>query len=900
MSSGEKAKPPTTFEERNPFDISRNSGPEVASEIAKRMAAWKQARARTNPAPMTQPATNQSGTISTGDAKPPPIAAPVLPARMPKAARAPQPPQATASAGSAAPRVPYFAVSATRRAMPPAPSPKEGSARPPALESDGRAVPAEDSTIMPPAPVRERASQDQDERPPQPADVASTPELPAVEASTIVPAAIDETVEQPTPAQAEPSDTHPFESPLAAEASEPSSAEPDERERRRAEARAIKRRWIAARDLDALLESPAASGAGVAQAVDAAEARSRDAGTLSARDAGPAKDASPLVGQPQGAEADLVRWSPEEPPRDVGSGPDSASEAAAQVDGPATPTVPMAEPNLEPPESQTIPIAAPDEAVGRSEPTFNASDSVVSQTAPVANRAAERETQALDIAALDEMAGRKEPTFDAPVARTVPETLVAKSGPSGPAPDEIVAPLRVDSGAGEALGLTTASRGAADEQRVLSIAALDAVAGRKEPTFDPPLQPAASDRTSEAQDEAIRAPIARATAEAVMPAHVEAARELPVRSAHALDETAGRKEPTFDEPARPAMVAPAPAPAQKAPPVKLRPIETRIEARRVDMLRADPQMSARRPILPPIEPAELHVPPTFAARANRERRGTGWAIGLGSLLLIAGITAPAAIWQQGRQAEDQAALVTPAPATQQSAATPSSSTSGAATSGAPTSGAATAQAPAQATLPAAPSEAPPSEAAPSEATPPEAPAATAQQSSAPEPVEPKPEAEETNAPPATTLSAIGNSDDVNEAPIVAPPPPMVNLASKAGPAGTGSPMVARPFVPEQGDGPFLRPPTTGSASVPVGTPQPGAKPVETGVKPNLIGLLKPKAAAVASKSKPVSSKPRTVQRQPKPFFQQSPDQMFETLIETLSEGRPVNPNTKPASPSNRR
>ena len=132
MSSGEKAKPPATFEERNPFDISRRSGPEVAAEIAKRMAAWKQARTRTSPAPTTsQSGTNQSSTIPSGDAKLPPIAAPVQPARMPKAARGSQPAQTpTGSAGSAASRVPYFAVSATRRAMPPAPSPKQ--ARPPA------------------------------------------------------------------------------------------------------------------------------------------------------------------------------------------------------------------------------------------------------------------------------------------------------------------------------------------------------------------------------------------------------------------------------------------------------------------------------------------------------------------------------------------------------------------------------------------------------------------------------------------------------------------------------------------------------------------------------------------------------------------------------------------------
>ena len=65
-----------------------------------------------------------------------------------------------------------------------------------------------------------------------------------------------------------------------------------------------------------------------------------------------------------------------------------------------------------------------------------------------------------------------------------------------------------------------------------------------------------------------------------------------------------------------------------------------------------------------------------------------------------------------------------------------------------------------------------------------------------------------------------------------------------------------------------------------------------------MGQLKPKAAISAAK--PVASKPRPAARKPKPFFQQSPEQMFETLIDTLSEGRPVNPATKPASPSTRR
>jgi hypothetical protein len=99
-------------------------------------------------------------------------------------------------------------------------------------------------------------------------------------------------------------------------------------------------------------------------------------------------------------------------------------------------------------------------------------------------------------------------------------------------------------------------------------------------------------------------------------------------------------------------------------------------------------------------------------------------------------------------------------------------------------------------------------------------------------------------------------------------------------------MVARPFVPESGDGPFLR--------APAGmTPLPPA-----GAKPALIVQLKPKVAATTAK--PSVSKPKPVARQAKPFFQQSPDQMFDTLIETLSKGKPANPATKPQSPSARR
>jgi hypothetical protein len=885
MSSGDKAKPPATVEERNPFDISRNSGPDVAAEIAKRMAAWKQARARTTPASTTsRSSTIPSATISAGDTKvPPPIAAPVQPARMPNAARGSQPAQtssATGSAGSAASRVPYFAVSAIRRAMPPAPSLKQ--ARPPAPESDERAARTDEPPIMPAEPVTEQSRQNRDEQPLQAPDMVpamTAPEAPVAEASPAASATIEETDRMAVaPTRPEPFDTHPFQLSSTAEASETMPAEPDERERRRAEARAIKARWIAARDLDALLERPAAEAA---QAIKAAEPASPDAGIVSA--GGPGADEGleaqareAQAREAQGSEEDPVRSSTEEQLPDAASEPNTEFEATAQADEPASHATPPEEPEA----TKTIPTAARDEAA------FGAAIVAASKTAPVADRDQRRESKALDVAALDEVAGRREPTFDTP--RAAPETLDATPESRVEAPDAVIAPLRAEPVVDEAPDPTTAHRGAA-LGHALSVAELDAVAGRKEPTFDPPVESAASDgtladETSEPQDEATSTPVARAAAEPapVLSARDEAAEDLPPLTVDALDEIAGRKEPTFDEPVRPAVAAPAAAAAQKAPHIKLRPIETRIEARRVDTLRADPPMAARRPIFPHIEAEEWDMPPVIAARA--ERRGTGWAIGLGSLLLIAGITAPAAIWQQGRQVQDQVALVSPAPDPQHPPATPGSPATGATTAQEP------AQAPTQATLPAAPQP----EAPKSEAT---APAVAAQQSSTPAAAEPQPETPETDAadaPPATTLSAIGNSDDVNEAPVVAPPRPMENLKT----ASTGTPMVARPFEPSQGDGPFLRAPTTGAATVPVtGAPVQSAA---VGVKPNLIGLLKPKAATVASASKPVASRPRTGQRQPKPFFQQSPDQMFETLIETLSEGRPVNPATKPTSPSSRR
>ena len=885
MSSGEKAKPPATFEERNPFDISRNSGPQVAAEIAKRMAAWKQARAYAGPAATTAPSTTPSGKVPSGDAKlPPPIAAPVQPARMPKAARESQPAQtapATERAGSAASRVPYFAVSATRRAMPPAPSLKQ--ARPLASERDEVAVQPEEPVITPAAAVPEQAPQDQHERTLQVADAAPASEPAVIEAS---PPVIIETDAADAPA--EPSGAHPFEAPLAARAPEPAPGEPsveepsadsDERTRRRAEARAIKARWMAAHDLDALLERPAAD---TPPAIEPAEPATPDTGIVTAGDPDADAGREMSASEARATAEDVGSPLTEEQPRDADDRL-SAHEPDAAFDAPAHVTVPDEVPAAEPEATAApaSPIAALEEAAGRKEPTFEAPIAPVSETA----RDAEHEARTRDIAALDEMAGRKEPTFDTPVTHAAPDTRDAASEFVDEAPDEAIAPLRVERVAAEASDPIPAAREAADDPRARAIAALDAMAGRREPTFDGPISVTsdgdAAHAPNDAEDEATSAPIA--VAEVAPALTVEATNELPAPSIDALEDITGRKEPTFDEPVRPAVVAPAIA-HKAAPSIKLRPIETRIEARRVDTLRADPPLTARRPIFPHIEQEEWDVPPAVAARSVAARRGAGWAIGLGSLLLIVGITAPAAIWQQGRQVQDQAALV-PTPDSQQTSQQ-TTTADGAGTTPAPTP---------QATLP----EAPQPETPQPEARPP-APAVTAQQADAPA-VKPAPEAgkDPASAPPATTLGAIGGSEEVNEAPIVAPTP-MVNLASKQDAAGSGAPMVVRPFVPEQGEGPFLRAPTTGVASVPVGTPQPGAQPVGTGVKPNLMGQLKPKAATVASTVKPLATKPRTTQPGAKPFFQQSPDQMFDTLIETLSEGRPVNPNTKPASPSNRR
>lgn len=68
--------------------------------------------------------------------------------------------------------------------------------------------------------------------------------------------------------------------------------------------------------------------------------------------------------------------------------------------------------------------------------------------------------------------------------------------------------------------------------------------------------------------------------------------------------------------------------------------------------RADPKPEAPHMEAPRIEIAEWDMPlPVSRTHAPPPRRtGAGWAIGLGALLLILGVTSPAAVWQQWRDA----------------------------------------------------------------------------------------------------------------------------------------------------------------------------------------------------------------------------------------------------------
>jgi hypothetical protein len=338
------------------------------------------------------------------------------------------------------------------------------------------------------------------------------------------------------------------------------------------------------------------------------------------------------------------------------------------------------------------------------------------------------------------------------------------------------------------------------------------------------------------------------------------------------------------------IAAPAPfsiepaGPRPRAAPagIELPSIETRIEARRIATLRADPWIAGRRPIFPHIEPEDRIVPSTaVAARARRQRRGTGWAIGLGALLLIVGITAPAAIWQ-GRQAnpgdQDQVAALAPPP------------TSQAANEAAPK---AAFQAQQGANI-APPADAPDQPAVP---PPPARQAAAAPTASSSASSSPPPEPRAGSAEQAA-LAPVRESGELNKAPVRSPPPPPA-----AAPDRAFSP-VAHAFVPEAVPKPTpFRPepspimpvasvPANGGASVPL-----DGSPESVSLKPSLIGQLKPRAPAAAETA---GAAPQRAAGKPRVAYPPTLDQMFQTLIDTLSSGQPVNSDSKPIPPSTRR
>ncbi len=438
--------------------------------------------------------------------------------------------------------------------------------------------------------------------------------------------------------------------------------------------------------------------------------------------------------------------------------------------------------------------------------------------------------------------------------------------------------------------------------------AFDDISGQREPAFGPPAEADARSAAPAARLQESEPELDTPRLASVIP---------PVET---LDALSGRREPTFGEPAGtrhssepvpPAAAAPDPARARERtkPPA----MQTRIEARRVEALRADPQMAPRRPFSRHSAPDPLRATAPAAMPFLAERRGTGWAIGLGAVLLLIGLTAPAAILQQGRQAmpndPDQLA-VSPAPLPEQPH-----------------------QLTAEAPEPSVPEDAQPTEGemqargepslpATSDVQPPEA---QATESLAPV-LKPGSEGADPEQRPGptqqATLAPPRDGGAVNDAPILAPPPPsgqgpMVNLASQeqAGPDAMSagpSPMVARPFIPDGTPAPFLRLPAGMPAA---GTPSPGAVPFEesqgtsrgaSAGTPGLVPQLKPKAqvpapAARTARNVTGASGPREFSRQPRPFMPQTLERMLETLADTLNpNGDPPNSANEPIPPSTRR
>jgi hypothetical protein len=161
------------------------------------------------------------------------------------------------------------------------------------------------------------------------------------------------------------------------------------------------------------------------------------------------------------------------------------------------------------------------------------------------------------------------------------------------------------------------------------------------------------------------------------------------------------------------------------------------------------------------------------------------------------------------------------------------------------------------------------------------------------------------------LSAVRDGGEVSGAPISRPPAPASDLTSKPATqadaaGGDTSPfLVARPFVPDGEPTParLLRPPPSATVAVDGAAAPFVAAPASIALKPSLMAQLKPEVTS-APAAKPAAASPKVVRkRQNSQLLGPVPeqlDQMFETLVRTLSNGQPSNPANQPPPPSTRR
>jgi hypothetical protein len=903
MSSGEGAKP-TSYEERNPFDISRRSQTEVAAEIAERLAAWKRARGRSYATPSPGAPRSSSGSPSSpAEPRAPAIAAPVQPARLPKskygehADRAAKPANELQSRPSGLPVPPR-----------PAPEIKVAAAIAPAPDpSPATAV----QRAMPPAPTLRRPAERTEParaRPETPLEtpsgLADVPARPSADAGAAESVALSDDVPAGVPPAG---DSHAAEATPAARAAEADgiAARQDMAPEM---AQTATTSGVGSLDRDArAADAPKADGQGLDRFVAEATlqtpaASSPEAPAARADQTGAREPAAPridaLAVPPPGLDGPgLDRYAPAAPEAGT-EAPEAFKPEAAGLDIRGTPTRAPAMPRLD----------------------ALAAEMHEAELAARARPASATLTPDGDAA----RAVPRKPLFDLRAARARAREADAAARP------EIDAAAHADGRAPENADGTPAVEPAMQDAAPTdpdgsSFEALDREAFRigspkiEAPAVEPP---ATGPQAAPAGEESDRgkgrdrprgadAPNDAALAAAASASETQAAGGRARAPAGSAPAASGR---------RLRIAAPAPLTIEPAyPDARMEPggivlpsIETRIETRRIGTLLADPWIAGRRPIFPHVEPEAWDIPtPAVAARPGRQRSGTGWAIGLGALLLIVGITAPAAIWQ-GRQAapgdQDQVATLAPPPASQAvSEAAPPPASQAASRPPPDASPAPSASAPDQPQHVASP---PPAGRAPAPAP-----------SSVPLAPEPQvgsaaPEKESADrAANQAALAPVRAGGELNKAPVSSPPPrsgvvlarnPAGKAVAKAEPAAEPDPAfspVAHAFVPEAAPKPtaFQPEPSPGmpvanapanGASVPI-----DGSPASVTLKPSLIGQLKPQ---VADAAKTGGAVPQRAAGKPRTPYPPTLDQMFQNLIETLSSGQPVNPNTKAIPPSTRR